>query len=547
MAFPDIYPQTKKTNIYQDMEWGQSFDNDLIGQADILDNEYPSLYTTQLSSIPYFLTGPIYPDDLTQYHNLGFGDLQPETLEAFLNNAYTSEYPTAPPTNAINSSPPNSALTHLHISSPTSSLNPPPSVLPSQKSAPIPKRHAAGSKRSTLEKATKSRSYAYKPLDIAPASWDIFVYTSFGELEPGRTYSTQELVRYLYSNPQHHMGEIYNPELGGLTLWIQRTPQDSSTLDHGHPQAGLCRFEDCEHNNNVIKAGDIRVAFDEHTKYIPNLDPKHNAGYVHLSCLEKKMYLPMLCRDLDIKPEDRVLPLERAQKNPMIMQDRTELDHVQRFITFCKDNGRAPRSYPGLGTLYDEIIRFGPSDLKGIALKQWQQWGAEWDDEDKARKQGAKDLVKAKKVYNARARMAEAAKKQDAKDLVKAKKVYNALARRAEAARKKNKSSRDEEEGEEEGSDERDESESEEECRRPQPKKRSRAVVKFQRANKRRASTPESESDPYSSSEVDSESKEEEDDDDEDDDEEAPTRTRWVDSSCTKELDYSCQALKRTK
>lgn len=89
------------------------------------------------------------------------------------------------------------------------------------------------------------------------------------------------------------------------------------------------------------------MAFDELIKYISNLDPKHNAGYVHICCLGKIMDFAMLCKDLYVKPEDRALPLERAPENPMMMRDRTELDNVQRFIDFCNANCRAPRSYPG--------------------------------------------------------------------------------------------------------------------------------------------------------------------------------------------------------
>lgn len=92
------------------------------------------------------------------------------------------------------------------------------------------------------------------------------------------------------------------------------------------------------------KAGDIRVAFDQLTKYISNLNPKHNVGYVHLYyCLERKVDFPILCKDLDVKPEDRALPLQRAQENPMMMRVRTELDHVQRFIGSCNANCRALR------------------------------------------------------------------------------------------------------------------------------------------------------------------------------------------------------------
>lgn len=406
MAFQDIYTKANEAGIFQDIEWGQSFGNTFIDeQPDLLEHEEPSLYTSQFSSGPYFLTTPVDPD-LIQYD---IGHPPPGAVDDLWNSSYTFEGPAAPPANPIYSSPPSSPprspssgpasspLTGLNISNP---LSPPYSLLPTEQTTPIHELYTAGTERSVQgnrpKKATKSHSYGYKPLDIAPASWDIFLYNSLGELEPGRTYSALEIVRYLYRNPKNHVGETYNPKLGGLKLWIQRTPPDSS-LAHGHSEAGLCRFEDCEHNN-VIRAGDVRVAFDELTKYIPNLNPQHNAGYVHLSCIEKKMNFPMLCKDLDIKPEDRVLPLEPTHRNEMMMQDRSELEHVHRFITFCEEHRRAPQSYPRLGTLHDEILKFQRVRLEKEAFKQWQTKGGEWDDQDKARRQQAKDLYMANRT-----------------------------------------------------------------------------------------------------------------------------------------------------
>lgn len=58
---------------------------------------------------------------------------------------------------------------------------------------------------------------------------------------------------------------------------------------------------------------------------------------------------PTLCRVLDIKPEDR-----------------TELDQVQRFITFCNEARRAPCVYPGLGRPYDEMA-------KPLAKAKWEE------------------------------------------------------------------------------------------------------------------------------------------------------------------------------
>ena len=394
MSFQELYTETNQDSMFQDMnlhdinlfqnfEWQQKLHNTLTGQPGLLGYEKPSLYSNQMPSGTYFSTAPGYSSDLAQYNNFIVDYHQPGAGDDFLNSISTFECPTTPQAS--------SPLTCLNISTPGSLLNPPRSVLPTERTP-----SARGSTQENgLKNATKSCAYTYNPLELAPASWDIFEYNSFGELELDRKYSTQELYRYLYSNPQHQVGETCNPKLGGFTLWIQRTPHDS-TAGYGHPQAGLCRFKTCEHNN-VIKAGDIRVAFDEMTKVVLNLDPKHNAGYVHLSCLEKKMDFPKLCKDLDVRPEDRVLPLEGAQKNLMILQDRTELDHVQRFIDFCNVNGRAPLSYPGLGTLNDEISRFRRRKMKGPAISQWQRWGVEWDNVNKAKKQHAKDLAKAKK------------------------------------------------------------------------------------------------------------------------------------------------------
>lgn len=379
MPFQEIYAQATDVGIFE------GFDNLFIEQQDAIGYEEPSLCTAQSSYSPYFSTAQVCPD-LAQYNDFEFGYPQYGAVDELWNSSFTFECPPAPPADPEISSPLISPLTSLTISTPSSLPSPKTSILPTE--------------RQRSENCTNSHSYGYKPLPIAPTSWDIFEYNRFGELEPGRTYSTQELERYLDNNPQHHAGGTYNRKLGGLTLWIQRTPQDS-VAKYGHPEAGLCRFDDCEHNN-VISAGDVRVAFDELTKFMPDLNPQHNAGYVHLSCLEKKMNLPKICKDLDVKPEDRVL--EGKQKNHMILQDRTELEHVQRFITFCDIMGRAPQSYPSLGYLVDEILQFGRSSLQEYALNRWKMRGIKWDDEFKAKAKHSKDVLRVKRD-DARAKM----------------------------------------------------------------------------------------------------------------------------------------------
>lgn len=133
------------------------------------------------------------------------------------------------------------------------------------------------------------------------------------------------------------MGEKYNPKLGGLTLWIQRAPQDSA-LGHGYPKAAFAGLKIVS-TLTSSKREIFEWPLMSFIKYISNLNPKHNAGYVHICIL-------LLGEDKS-SPEDRAFPVERAQENPMMMLDSSELDNVQTFIGFCTANCRAPRSYPG--------------------------------------------------------------------------------------------------------------------------------------------------------------------------------------------------------
>lgn len=377
MSFPDIYAEATEAGIFENIYGEQGLDNTVIEQPNVPEYDEPSFYSTQSSTSPYFLNAPVC-SDLAESEDFSFQYLQPAPVDGLCDKlcdrSITFESPVTRPRPTSTKSP-TSKLKSPAKNFPRSLLSPPPRIFPTKQ---------VGIQGKKPKKETFYRSYGYQPLYIAPSNWDIFEYNGFGELNPGRTYSALELVRYLYSNPQNHVGETYNPKLGGLTLWVQKTPQDFAT-DYGHPEAALCRFQDCEYNN-VIKAGDVRVAFDELTKQIPNLNPQRNAGYVHLSCLEKKTNFPMLCKDLDVKPEARVLPLEVTHGNPMILQERTVLEHVQRFIDFCNKMGRPPKSYPAQGRLIDEIWQLEPRKPKEIALKQCQKKKGvvEWDDEDKA-------------------------------------------------------------------------------------------------------------------------------------------------------------------
>ena len=388
MPFQNIYAEATEAGIFDNIygeQSQQSLANTVIEQSKVLEYGGPSLCSAQLSTSPYYQKAPVSSNPAK---GDGFSFQYPpptpvdELPTRFGDISITYESPGAQ-SRLKSTRSPDSHLKSLAKNSARNQLSPPPRNLPTKK---------VGTRGKKPNKGTFCRAYGYQPLFVTPTSWDIFEYNSFGELKPGQTYSAHELVRYLYTNPQHHVfGETYNPKLGGLTLWVQRTPEDFAN-DYGNPEAGLCRFQNCDHNN-VIKAGDIRVAFDELTKRILNLNPLRNAGYVHLSCLEKKTSFPMLCKDLDIKPEARVLPLEITHGNPMTFQERTVIDHVQRFIDFCNKMERAPNSYPAQGRLIDEILKLEqPRKLKEIATKPGQKKSVQWDDEDKAKNQYSKDM-----------------------------------------------------------------------------------------------------------------------------------------------------------
>lgn len=184
----------------------------------------------------------------------------------------------------------------------------------------------------------------YQKLPKAPVNWNVFKYNKYGELTPGRLYSASDLRRYLFAHPLHQTPNGYDPKQGGLTLWIQKTPSDSLHR-YGNAEAARCRFLKCSGNKNSINAETTRVAFDEISKHAHNHNPQHNAGYVHLFCLERFMDFPEICLKLDIRAENRILPLEPYGKNYMALESVQEFREAQAFITTCRTNG-PPSNYP---------------------------------------------------------------------------------------------------------------------------------------------------------------------------------------------------------
>ncbi|MCJ1485896.1 hypothetical protein MMC06_006071 [Schaereria dolodes] len=209
---------------------------------------------------------------------------------------------------------------------------------------------AAPNKGMNTRSATLARYKAeemYNRLPNPPDNWASFQYTAEGELEPRRVYTTAEIEYYLSWHPLHGSGDNVDSKHSGLTLWIQRNPADSARR-YPAEDSSRCRFKDCyAPPRNTINQGQYRVAFDEQSYKDANNDPQHNAGYVHLYCLEKHLDFPKLCETLNVKAEDRSLPHEPGSRNRMLMATPEELQATQEFIRRCEERqGQPPEGYP---------------------------------------------------------------------------------------------------------------------------------------------------------------------------------------------------------
>ncbi|KAI9810087.1 MAG: hypothetical protein M1827_006698 [Pycnora praestabilis] len=187
----------------------------------------------------------------------------------------------------------------------------------------------------------------YDELPQTPRPWGDFHYTSHGELATGEKYDAAQMIQYLYNHPLHfdESTGMQDRKHSKLRLWIQQVPSDSARR-YATATSSRCRFEECFGPKNVCNVGHYRVAFDEqgHDRS-RNLDPFINAGYVHLYCLEKLMDLPTLVKDLNFRPENRILEDEFQGKNAMSLGDKAALRTARKFIGDCTRDA-CPHDYP---------------------------------------------------------------------------------------------------------------------------------------------------------------------------------------------------------
>ncbi|RYP43484.1 hypothetical protein DL768_009901 [Monosporascus sp. mg162] len=167
----------------------------------------------------------------------------------------------------------------------------------------------------------------------------IFEYTQEGTLLPDRRYTVSELKQFLYARPLKNSKEKWvDREYGhtvrhipdrirqGLTGWISWPPAQC-TYRFPHPPD--CLFENCPIRR--IRVGVPIVVLDEHKNDEGlEIDPFHNAGYVHLYCLERNFDLVKLLQDLDLRLDERRFKHEEANFFSLTREVGAELIQAYR-------------------------------------------------------------------------------------------------------------------------------------------------------------------------------------------------------------------------
>ncbi|APA10164.1 hypothetical protein SS1G_07414 [Sclerotinia sclerotiorum 1980 UF-70] len=211
-------------------------------------------------------------------------------------------------------------------------------------------------KRSKNIQSLNPSSY-YTPLAQQPQNWGNpnragvvpFRYTTDGELNPYAKYTVSQIKEFIFNHPGHNMGGQRHTKASGLTLWIQSVPSDSAAR-YAHPNSDKCRFEDCPARKGTILKGQYRVAFDEQSSDPLITDPFHNAGHVHLYCLEKFLDFRYICANFNVRPDDRVLA--EGRNKMAITRDHVEMKRVVRNFIRSAEKEYANPNYVNLANDY---------------------------------------------------------------------------------------------------------------------------------------------------------------------------------------------------
>lgn len=205
-----------------------------------------------------------------------------------------------------------------------------------------------------------------------------YTYDKFGQIEGNAGYEKEVIEHYLCKH--HFYGERSELKDCGLTLWIQRAPL--STESYGATPA-LCLYKDCHvDQNRHIQAGDIRIAFDEKTARGLERDPRINAGYIHLKCLEDHIpYYRQMFAKLNFKVEGRgPQKKDRWLLNPTIFTTINQIIYAEEYIESCSkeswNDGRASNAILLSAVIEKELQGVHPVALEVQSkLLEMEGWG----------------------------------------------------------------------------------------------------------------------------------------------------------------------------
>ncbi|KAI1114790.1 hypothetical protein F5Y14DRAFT_450646 [Nemania sp. NC0429] len=163
----------------------------------------------------------------------------------------------------------------------------------------------------------------YGPSPPRPKDWGpvdergrhLFTYTEKGELAAGLFLEPIQMRQYLlgpsrydkFDPPARLPGvkQTRRKYRQGLTLWIGWPASMSNSRYPRGGESTKCRFKNCRYRQ-TIQVGEPWVILDERQNVDGELiDPFHNAGYVHLFCLESHFDIVDLWHCIDIRPDYR--------------------------------------------------------------------------------------------------------------------------------------------------------------------------------------------------------------------------------------------------
>ncbi|OLN83375.1 hypothetical protein CCHL11_03011 [Colletotrichum chlorophyti] len=207
----------------------------------------------------------------------------------------------------------------------------------------------------------------YDTLPETPTGWGgsdptgnpLFRYNSMGELHPSLRFGRDEILYYMRERKSRNLP---------LTLWIQNVPHGCKSRVADDRARG-CRWSGCPAQKGTILKGFWRVCFDERPATSGNQhNPYHNAGYMHLWCLDRCFDLFEITCAFDLRPDTR--HFEKEQRNSMAMTR----DHDELVMVFEEWRALQQKAYDEWQELLKTNTLLGLPTANRVVEKESKLW-----------------------------------------------------------------------------------------------------------------------------------------------------------------------------